>query len=197
MANLVASVSPSAPIIAIYIHEMVRMLALPRRGRNRPMGFSPPRLMTLWPGRNSTPCSDANRPDARSAAAVRNAKRFVQIQMANVRADEAGAGEADLCVHVRAVHVNPPPPFVDDFANFADGFEHAVRGRIGDHQARDRPTVRLGFRALRSATSMLPLVSHATATTFITRQTATALAGSVPCAGGNETDVAMASPRDS
>src|SRR5450756_2261260 len=29
MANFVASVSPSAPIIAIYIHEIVRMLALP------------------------------------------------------------------------------------------------------------------------------------------------------------------------
>ena len=29
MANFVASVSPSAPIIVIYIHEIVRMLALP------------------------------------------------------------------------------------------------------------------------------------------------------------------------
>src|SRR5665213_187902 len=29
MAYFVASVSPSAPIMAIYIHEMVRMLALP------------------------------------------------------------------------------------------------------------------------------------------------------------------------
>ena len=29
MANFVASVSPSAPIMAIYIHEIGRMLALP------------------------------------------------------------------------------------------------------------------------------------------------------------------------
>ena len=35
----------------------------------------------------------ANRPDARPAAAVRNAKRLVQIQMADVRADEAGRSQ--------------------------------------------------------------------------------------------------------
>ena len=70
----------------------------------------------------------ANRPDARSAAAVRNAKRLVQIQMADVRADEAGRGKADLRVHVRAVHVNLAAVRVDDFADLADGFlEHAVR----------------------------------------------------------------------
>ena len=72
----------------------------------------------------------ANRPDARAAAAVRNAKRLVQIQMAHVRADEAGRGQADLRVHVRAVHIDLPAVRVDDLANLADGFlEHAVRGR--------------------------------------------------------------------
>src|SRR4029453_11778031 len=66
----------------------------------------------------------------------------------DVRADEAGTGEADLGVHVRAVHVNLAAVRVDDFANLADGFlEHAVRGRIGDHQAREVGLVRLGFRA--------------------------------------------------
>ena len=70
----------------------------------------------------------ANRPDARAAAAVRNAKRLVQIQMADVRADEAGRVKADLRVHVRAVHVDLAAVRVDDFANLADGFlEHAVR----------------------------------------------------------------------
>jgi len=87
----------------------------------------------------------ANRSDARAAAAVRNAKGLVQIQMADVRPDEAGAGEADLRVHVRAVHVNLAAVRVDDFANLADGFlEHAVRGRIGDHQGRQR--LFIGFR---------------------------------------------------
>ena len=105
----------------------------------------------------------ADRPDARAAAAVRNAKRLVQIQMADVRADVAGAAEADLRVHVRAVHVNLAAVRVDDLADLADGFlEHAVRGRIGDHQARrDRPVCASAF-ARRSATSMLPSLSHAT-----------------------------------
>jgi hypothetical protein len=36
----------------------VQMLALPHGAAlTAPMGFSPPRLMTLWPGRNSTRCS--------------------------------------------------------------------------------------------------------------------------------------------
>ena len=89
---------------------------------------------------------DANRPDARSAAAVRDAKRFVQIQMADVRADEAGAGEADLRVHVRAVHVNLAAVRVDDFANLADGrLEHAVRAGIRDHEAGEIVFVRCGL----------------------------------------------------
>src|SRR5438046_5730739 len=90
----------------------------------------------------------ANRSDARPAAAVRNAKRLVQIQMADVRADEAGAGEADLRVHVRAVHVNLAAVRVDDFANLLDAvLENAVRGRIRDHQARKIGLGRLDFRA--------------------------------------------------
>ena len=72
----------------------------------------------------------ANRPDARAAAAVRNAKRLVQIQMADVRADVARAAKADLRVHVRAVHVNLAAVRVDDVADLADGFlENAVRAR--------------------------------------------------------------------
>ena len=89
----------------------------------------------------------ANRPNARSAAAVRNAKRLVQIQMAHVRADEAGRSQADLRVHVRAVHVDLAAVGVDDVANFADGFlEHTVRAGIRHHQAGQIVFVRLGFR---------------------------------------------------
>ena len=77
----------------------------------------------------------ADRAHARTAAAVRNAKSFVQIEMANIRADIARPAKTDLRVHVRAVHVNLAAVRVDDLANFADGrFENAVRGRIGHHQ---------------------------------------------------------------
>ena len=90
----------------------------------------------------------ANRPDAGPAAAVRNAKRLVQIQMAHVRADEAGRSQTDLRVHVRAVHINLAAVRVDDFANLADGFlEHAMRAGIRHHEARQFTFVRLGFGA--------------------------------------------------
>ena len=150
MANFVASVSPSAPIIAIYIHEMVRMLALPHgAAETAPMGFSPPRLMTLWPGKNSTRCSATPigpTPGPPPPCGMQNVLcRFKWQTSAPMK---PGAGQADLRVHVRAVHVNLAAVRVDDFANLADGFlEHAVRARIGDHQARQIIFVRLGFGA--------------------------------------------------
>ena len=48
----------------------------------------------------------ADRPHARSAAAVRNRKRLVQVQVADVGADRRRTREPDLRVHVRAVHVD-------------------------------------------------------------------------------------------
>jgi hypothetical protein len=49
---------------------------------------------------------DADRANARTAAAVGDTKGLVQIQMANIGADVAGTAKADLRIHVRAVHVN-------------------------------------------------------------------------------------------
>ena len=88
------------------------------------------------PGRNLTRCSATPiGPDARAAAAVRDAKCFVQIQMANVGADVARPAETDLRVHVRAVHVNLAAVLMNDLADLPDSvLEDAVRGRIGDHQ---------------------------------------------------------------
>ena len=78
----------------------------------------------------------ANRANAWPAAAMRNGKRFVQVQMANVRADVRRTAQADLCIEVRAVHINLSAVGVDDFANLLDRLlKHAVRRGIGDHQA--------------------------------------------------------------
>ncbi len=59
--------------------------------------------------------------------------------MADVGADPrlaAGAAEADLGVHVGAVHVDLAAVGVDDAADVLDGFfEDAVGGGIGDHDA--------------------------------------------------------------
>ena len=102
---------------------------------------------------------DADRAHARAAAAVGDAEGLVQVEVADVGADVAGAAEADLRVHVGAVHVDLAAVLVDDLADFLDGFlEDAVGGGVGDHQrgevlARARRPWRL-----RSARSMLPLV---------------------------------------
>ena len=49
---------------------------------------------------------DADRADARAAAAVRDAEGLVQVQVAHVAAELARRGHADQRVHVRAVDVD-------------------------------------------------------------------------------------------
>src|SRR5437016_14146694 len=86
--------------------------------------------------------------DAGSATAMRNTKRFVKIQMANVGAVIAWTAKAALRIHIGAVHVNLAAVFVHDFANLADGrFENAVRARIRDHQRGEVARMRVYFRA--------------------------------------------------
>ena len=56
--------------------------------------------------------------------------------MAHVRADIAGAGEADLRVHVGAIHVHLAAIGVDDGCDVFDTLlVHAVRAGVGHHQA--------------------------------------------------------------
>ena len=58
--------------------------------------------------------------------------------MTDIRADVARAGEADLGVHVSAVHVDLSAVLVDDLADFLDRLlKHAVRAGVGDHDARE------------------------------------------------------------
>ena len=71
---------------------------------------------------------DADRPYTRSAATVRNAKSFVQIQMANIGAVIARTAKTDLRIQVCAVHVNLATVRVNDVADFTDRrLEYAVR----------------------------------------------------------------------
>ena len=86
--------------------------------------------------------------DARAAAAVWNAKRFVQIEMANIGAVIARPAKTALRVHIRAVHVNLTAVFVHDLANFANGrFENAVRARVSHHQCGQIARVRVRLSA--------------------------------------------------
>ena len=59
----------------------------------------------------------ADRPHARAAAAVRNAERLVQVDVADVGADRRRAREPDLRVHVGAVHVHLAAVLVHDRAD--------------------------------------------------------------------------------
>mmetsp|Transcript_33392 Transcript_33392/g.78103 ORF Transcript_33392/g.78103 Transcript_33392/m.78103 type:complete len:520 (-) Transcript_33392:742-2301(-) len=90
----------------------------------------------------------ANRADARPAAAVRDAEGLVQVEVADVGAEVAGAAQADLRVHVGAVHVDLPAAGVDRVADLDDGLlEDAVGRRVRHHERRQLGRVlgRLGF----------------------------------------------------
>ena len=122
-----------------------------------------------------------DRSHAGPAAAVRDAERLVQVQVADVGADPRGRGEPDLRVHVRAVHVDLAAVRVDDLADLAHvRLEHAVRRRVGDHQRAEAARACSAQRARRSARSTLPASSQRTATTR--KPAITALAGLVPWA---------------
>ena len=70
----------------------------------------------------------ADRSDARTSAAVRDAKRFVQIQVANIGAVIAGTAKTYLRIQIRAIHVDLAAMCVNDVANFANRrLEYAVR----------------------------------------------------------------------
>ncbi len=84
------------------------MLALPhgRRGdrRYRPVATDLHHGMSWQEGRKMGCHGD--RTHARTAAAMRNRKRLVQVEMADIRADCRRARQPDLRVHVGAVHVH-------------------------------------------------------------------------------------------
>jgi hypothetical protein len=91
---------------------------------------------------------DADRTHARSAAAMRNRKSLVQVQMADIRTDVSRAGQADLRVHVGTIHVNLAAIGVDDAGDFVDAFFiDTVGARVGDHQTGKVVLVLLGFLA--------------------------------------------------
>jgi len=79
---------------------------------------------------------NADRSHAGTASAVRDCKGLVQIQMADICADTARAGQADLRVHVCAVHVHLTAICMNDAGDLGDAFfVYTVGTRVGDHQA--------------------------------------------------------------
>ncbi len=109
----------------------------PRGGRDRPgpgrrPGLGHERVVRQEGGQVR---ADADRADARAAAAVGDAERLVQVEVRHVGAEAARAGQADHGVEVGAVEVHLPAGVVHRGADLADGLlEHAVGGRVGDHE---------------------------------------------------------------
>ena len=94
----------------MYIHGMGRIEATPRRARPDDVRRARP-----MPADTGPVPDHADGAHARAAAAVGNAEGLVQVQVADVGADVAGPAEADLGVHVGAVHVDLAAVAVDDF----------------------------------------------------------------------------------
>src|SRR5882762_8646991 len=89
---------------------------------------------------------DTNRTHPWSATAMRNAEGLVQIQVADVRADIARPTQADLGIHVGAVHVDLAAVRMNDPANLDNRFfEDSMRRGISYHQGGELLLVFFGF----------------------------------------------------
>mmetsp|Transcript_6016 Transcript_6016/g.23375 ORF Transcript_6016/g.23375 Transcript_6016/m.23375 type:complete len:875 (+) Transcript_6016:760-3384(+) len=88
----------------------------------------------------------SNGPDARSAAPVGDAEGLVEVQVADVRADEPRRREADLGIHVGPVHVDLPSMGMNQIADVLDTLlEDAVRAGVRDHEGAEPVRVLLGL----------------------------------------------------
>ena len=128
-------VRPSPPIIAMYAQEIGRMMALPHGAADTgPIGCARRRSRRRrgWSGQERRQVrGDADRAHAGAAAAVRDAEGLVQVEVADVGADVAGPAQADLRVHVGAVHVDLAAVLVDDLADLLDRRPRTRRASTG------------------------------------------------------------------
>ena len=77
---------------------------------------------------------------------MRDGKGLVEVEVAHVGTDEAGAGQADLGVHVGTVHIDLSAVVVDDLHKGTDAvLVDAVGRRIGDHEGGQVVLVLLGL----------------------------------------------------
>ncbi len=120
----------------------------PRRTADRPdtgqrAGLRPHRMVGQV-GRE--PLDHRHRADARTTAAVRDAERLVQVQVAHVRAEHPGLGEPHQGVQVRAVHVDQAAAGVHQVTCPPDALlVDAVCRRVGHHERGESLGVRGGL----------------------------------------------------
>ena len=86
--------------------------------------------------------------NAWAASTVRNAERFVQIEMANVGTNRPRTRKTDLGIHVGTIHVDLSAVLVSELANLDDTlFKYTVRAWVGDHDGRHSAGVLLQLGA--------------------------------------------------
>ena len=88
----------------------------------------------------------SDRANARAATAVRNAKRFMKIEVAGIDAEFAWSTDADQGIEVGTIHINLAARLVNFFAKISDSrLEDTVGGGIGDHGGGDSRSVFFEF----------------------------------------------------
>mmetsp|Transcript_28308 Transcript_28308/g.91616 ORF Transcript_28308/g.91616 Transcript_28308/m.91616 type:complete len:458 (+) Transcript_28308:216-1589(+) len=81
-----------------------------------------------------------------SSTPVRNAEGLVQVQVADVSSDVTRRAEANLRIHVGAVHVDQAAGVVDHLADLYNGvLKHSVGGGVGDHEGSEVGLVQLNL----------------------------------------------------
>ena len=79
-------------------------------------------------------CGDANRPGSWAASAMRSGEGLVQVEVHDIYAHIAGAGNSQQRVEVGAVAVDQTAALVHDFADIGNfAFKEPQRIGIGDH----------------------------------------------------------------
>ena len=126
LARFFQAVRPHPP--QVHPRDDVHQRAAPRRGADRQSAAVFERHDAVAGQEGFQVFFDGDGANAGAAATVRDGEGFVQVQVGDVRAVEAGRGEADLRVEVGAVEVHLSAVAVDDGAEFADvALEDAVR----------------------------------------------------------------------
>jgi hypothetical protein len=118
----------------MYAHEMSRMLAAQMRDQRVPRQEL------------GEVCCHPDRSHPGTSSTVRDAKRFVQVHVTDVRAHVGGPAKTDLRIQVGAVQVNLPAVLVHDGADSFDFLlEDPVGGRVGHHERREPLRMRRGL----------------------------------------------------
>ncbi len=107
--------------------------------------------------------ADRHRAYARAAAAVRDAERLVQVQVADIAAELARPSQPHQSVEVGAVDVNLSACIVHRRADVGDVvFVHPMRGRVSDHQRGQLVGVlgHLGAQVVQVDVAVLPACHH-------------------------------------